>query len=136
MPVTQTIQSFVNTLEDITVEGVVRHYKQGPPQSLTDADLPAKFIHLPRSTESALVFGEHGGVQSLGAEIWIPVVATVQSLQGENFDLSVRLMDNLVTALRAMGLCGLRSKWRISVVLTVRAIAEIDYWTTICTVES
>ena len=55
MPVRQTFRSFVDTLEAITVTGVERHFTQGPPGSLQDAMLPAKWVQLPRATEGALV---------------------------------------------------------------------------------
>ena len=135
MPLTTTFRTFVDTLEAVDVEGVSRHYSQGPPASLTTADCPAKFLHKIRGGDSALVFGEQGGRQgAMSGEIWIAVGPTVQNQQGVNFDKSVDLMDNLVTALRAMGLCAVRSKWNIDIILTVRAVAEFEYWAIICTV--
>lgn len=135
MALTITFRSFVDTLEAVTVTGVERHFTQGPPTDLSTAMLPAKWLHNIQGGEGPLVFGEQGGRQgSMSAEIWIAVGPTVQNTQGANFDNSVDLMDNLVTALRAMGLCDIRSKWNINIILTVRAIAGIEYWTIICTV--
>jgi hypothetical protein len=137
MPLTITFRNFVDTLEAVSVTGVERHFTQGPPESLATAMLPAKWLHNIRGSEGSIVFGEQGGRQgSMSAEIWIAVGPTVQNTQGANFDNSIDLMDNLVTALRAMGLCDLRSKWNIDIVLTVRAVGETNYWTIICTISS
>ena len=135
MPVRQTFRAFVDTLEAVTVTGVNTHFTQGPPASLTDAHLPAKWVMLPRATESAVVFGEQGGVQTMSADIVIAVVANVQNIQGENFDLTINLMDNLMTALSAMGLCGVRSKWRVNIRQTTVTVAGFDGWGIVCTVE-
>jgi hypothetical protein len=135
MPIRQTFRDFVDTLEAVTVTGVTRHYTQGVPASLTDADLPAKWVQFPRGTEGALVFGEHGGRQTLSCDIVIAVVSTAQSIQGENFDLTVDLMDNLMTALLAMGLCDFKSRWSSNIRQTVVQVAGFDYWAIVCTVE-
>jgi hypothetical protein len=136
MPLTITFREFVDALEAITVTGVTHYFERGPPSSLTDAQLPAKWVMNVQGTEGSIVFGEQGGLQTLGAEIWIAVVPTVQNTQGANFDNAVDLMDNLLTAIRAEGLCTYKTKLTANIVLTVRAVAGTDYWTIICTVSN
>jgi hypothetical protein len=135
MPATITFREFVDTLEAVTVDGVDRHFTQGPPASLQGI-LPAKWLMNIRATESGLVFGEHGGRQTISGDIVIAVGPTVQNTQGVNFDKAVDIMDNLMTALRAMGLCDIKSRWSINTRLTVFTVAEFDYWAIVCTIES
>jgi hypothetical protein len=99
--------------------------------------LPAKWVQLPRGEEGPIVFGEQGGGgQTISCDIVIAVVPTVQNIQGANFDNTVDLMDNLMAALRAEGLCTYRSKWNASIRQTVVTVAGFDYWAIVCTVSN
>jgi hypothetical protein len=135
MAIRQTYRSFVDTLEAVAVTGVVHTFDRGPPASLADAQLPAMWLQEIGGTEGALAFGELGGQQTLRATIVIAVKPTVQNTQGANFDNTIDMMDNLMAALMAMGLCDLKSRWTINIRETVIPVAEVEYWAVVCTVE-
>jgi hypothetical protein len=130
-----TFRSFVDALEAIAVTGVTRNETRGPPASLTDAQLPVLWVQFPRGTEGPLVFGEHGGQQTMSCDVVIAVVPTVQNVQGANFDNTIDLMDNLMAGLRAIGACTLNSRWSANIRQTIVTVAGIDYWAIVCTVE-
>ena len=53
-----TFRSFVDALEALDIDGVVRTYDSGPPaQSPSTADTPAQYVRLPSSDEIPLVLG-------------------------------------------------------------------------------
>jgi hypothetical protein len=131
-----TFREFVDVLEAVTVTGVTRLETRGPPEALSTAMLPVKWVMLPRATEGALVLGEHGGQQTMSCDIYIAVVPTVQNLQGANYDNTVDLMDNLMTALRAMGLCTIRSRWTADIRQTVVSVGQTEYWAIVCTISN
>ena len=136
MPLTITFRTFIDALEAVTVTGVERHFTQGPPASLETANLPAKWVYLPRGEERPIVYGEQGGRQTMSADIVIAVVPTVQNMQGANFDNTIDLMDNLMTALRAEGLCTYRSKWTANIRQAIVTVAGTDYWAIVCTISN
>lgn len=134
MPST-TFRQFVDRLEAIAVTGVKLSSTTGRPNSLNSSDLPAKWVQFPRGEDGTFtVFDGVGGWPALHAEIAIAVEAVGQSDGPENFDLSVDMMDALQAALEDTE-CGItKTKITWNIVLTIRAVAEVAYWTIVSTV--
>jgi hypothetical protein len=131
-----TYRQFVDRLEALAIAGVNKRYTQGPPQSLNTADMPAQWVQFPRSNEGTITsFVGNGGWATMIAELVIALEAVGQNTGPENFDAAVDMMDNITTVLRAND-CGITmSKVRWNLVLTVRAVAGVNYWVVIATLE-
>ena len=130
-----TYRSFVDALEALDITGVVRRYTSGPPAGAPGVgDTPAQYVRYPGGEEIAIVFGEQGGWPTLRAELVLLVEPVAQSMQGRNFDLTVDMMDNLSSALRAAA-CMTRGKLHWSVRMAIDTVAGTDYWAVIASVE-
>ena len=130
-----TYRAFIDALEALDITGVVRRYTHGPPSGAPGtADTPALYVRYPGSEEIPLVFGEQGGWPTLRTEVVLLVEPVGQSTQARNFDLSVDMMDNLATALRAAA-CIAKSKLRWSMRMGEDLVAGTAYWAVIATVE-
>ena len=130
-----TFREFVDGLEVLSITGVVRQYKSGPPaQKPSTADTPAQFVRYPASDEVPLVFGEQGGWPTLRADLVILVEPVAQSTQPRNFDLTVDMMDNVVSALQGAP-CITKSKLRWSIRQAIDTVAGQQYWAVIAAVE-
>jgi len=130
-----TFSEFVDNLEDLDVVGVVRKFEEGPPMSEA-ADRPFQYVRYPQGDESAIVFGEGGGLATMQAELVICVEAIGQNTQAANFDDTVDMMDALITALRAKGRCWPGqggTTWNIR--MGVDTVAGQDYWAVIALVK-
>lgn len=126
-----TFSTFVTGLQDLTVTGVKRVY-DGPPRSLAASDLPAMWVQLPEGSDAPFTFAGEGGWPELIAEIWVTVEALELGTQPENYDATITVVDNLITALRGIT-TGSISKSKLT--WTIRGaytpIGEKYYWTVI-----
>jgi hypothetical protein len=132
-----TLAGFIDALEALSVTGVNKNFTNGPPRTLSTAQIPALWVELPESDDAILTFQAQGGWPSLRATMVIAAEPVAQSLQEVNFALCVTLLDNLATALRAASpgtFCksGLK-KWEMK--QGFREIAGVGYWVITCTVE-
>ena len=134
-----TYREFVDSIEALVIVGVAKQYEVARPDSLNTSDLPAQWVQFPRGDEGVpTVFGESGnrmgGWPTMIAELVIAVEAVGQSTGPENFDLCVDFMDNISDTLRAND-CGISvSKITWSIILTVRAVARVNYWSVVTTI--
>lgn len=99
---TITFRTFIDNIEALSISGVVRAWHRGPPVKLETPDLPASWVQLPAADEISLVFDCIGGWPTLRATLVVAYEAVAQSRQPDNFDGTVDMMDNIVTALRAI----------------------------------
>lgn len=131
-----TYRQFVDRLEALSITGVTKQFDQGRPESLNSSDLPAQWVQFPRSDEGAITsFEGMGGWPTMRAELVIAVEAVGQNTGMENFDNAVDMMDNIATTIRVNN-CGIaKSNVAWSLVLTVRAVAGVNYWVIIATIE-
>ncbi len=129
-------RSFVDALEDLDINGVVRQYMQGPPLGAPGTtECPFQYVRYPGSdTEYAIVFGEQGGWNHLRAELVVGVEPVGQSTAYENFDDTVDMMDNVATALRG-ATCTTKSKLRWSLRQIIDTVAGQQYWAVLAVVE-
>jgi len=127
---TTTLRTFVDNIEALSITGVTTAYTHGPPTKLEAAQLPAQWVQFPSLMESPLVFGEPGGWPTYQATLIVAYEAVAQSIQGTNFDGTVDMMDNVLSALRAItDRCwpgGNKCNWSIR--MTNVAVAEVMYW--------
>ena len=130
-----TFRSFVDALEALTITGVVRQYTQGPPMGAPGtADCPFQYVRYPASDEIPLVFGEQGGWPTLRADLVIGVEPVGQNTGFENFDDTVDMMDNVVSALQGAP-CITKSHLRWSIRQAIDTVAGQQYWAVITAVE-
>lgn len=134
MPST-TYRQFVDAFEALVIDGVTKQFEQGRPDSLNHSDLPAQWVQFPRGTEGfPTVFSGMGGWPTMVLDLVIAVEAVGQNTGMENFDNAVDMMDNITSALQSKD-CGVpKSKITWSIILTVRAVAGVNYWAVVTTV--
>ncbi len=126
-----TYAAFVDAIEALTVTGVAKTY-QGPPASLSTADLPALWCQAPKGDEDAITFGTAGGWPTLTVDVYLAIEPAAQNLQAENFAAQVKMMDALAAALRGLVAGKAPISWKISAVTIV--VAGTNYWGVIATV--
>lgn len=134
MPPT-TYRSFVDALEALVITGVTRQYTKGPPVGApATADCPAQYVRYPGGDEVPLVFGNQLGWPTLRAELVVLVEPVAQDTGPANFDKTVDMMDNVMTALRAAS-CFTASHIRCSTRQIIDTVAGQDYWAVLANVE-
>lgn len=131
-----TYRQFVDRLEALVITGVIKRLKTGRPDSLNTDDLPAQWVQFPRSADGRpTTFSGNGGWPTMRAELVIAVEAVGQNTGQVNFDAAVDMMDN-VTAVLVANDCGITTaKITWTIILTVRAVAGVDYWVVATTIE-
>jgi hypothetical protein len=124
-----TAREFIDNLEAITITGVIRQFRQGPPTSVQDADIPATFVKLPSVDEGPMVFQNQGGWPRFRATLVVLVEAEAQNIQPENFDAVVDMMDAVSAAFRSES-CGNLAKSHInwSMRQGIETVAGYEYW--------
>jgi len=128
-----TYNTMVDTLEALTVTGVTRKYTDGPPQALNTADLPSQWVEVPAGDQSPIAVGTGSNLSEMSCDLVIAYEAAGQGQDAAtNFSGLVDLMDNLVTALRALSLGIVRPSWSIRQGIIARAGG--DYWGIVTTV--
>ena len=128
-----TYANLVAALEAMSVTGVVRTYTQGPPQSISTADLPAMFVSIPVGGEEPLL-AKSATWATLRADVVMVYEPMNQNTPGANFDGTITAMDNLVTALRSLSIGQRAPSWQMQVQPV--SIGQVDYWAIIATVET
>ena len=129
-----TMTVFVNALEALDITGITKTF-QGPPRKIDTAELPAKWVQLPRASEGALTFGTHGGWPELVADLVIAYEPVGQSLQSANFQNTITQLDNVNAALRGAGVTDLGKshiEWEIR--QDIVEVAEVQFWAVVATV--
>lgn len=133
---TTTFANFVDALEAVRVDEVTRYFEDGPPQSLNEEGLPAKWVQLPRGSDATISFNSLGGWPELVADVVIAVNAVAQDVNRVNFPATVRMMDNLMSAFTSAETCNTFSK--VTPTFTIRQtivqVSGVDYWAVIATV--
>jgi len=130
-----TYRSFVDALEALDIDDVVRQYTQGPPLNPPGvADCPFQYVRYPGSDEIPIVFGEQGGWPTLRAELVIGVEPVGQNIGYVNFDATVDMMDNVADALRG-ATCMTKSHVRWGLRQIIDTVAGQQFWAVLATVE-
>ena len=126
-----TYADFIDALEALAITGVVKTF-QGPPASLDTADLPARWVQMPKGKEPLLTFQTAGGWPTLTADLVVAIGPNAQDTQAANFAAQVTMLDAVAAALRGADLTKAKHTWEI------RAggvkVAGVAYWAVIATV--
>jgi len=102
---TATYSTFITAIAGMTVSGVMRKYSE-PPASINTADLPCSYPDVPYGSDAVITFGVGamvgGQAPNFVCNLVFPFEAVGQGTQGQNFSGLIALMDNIVTASRAL----------------------------------
>lgn len=129
-----TYRAMVDALEALSIgsEGdIVRQYTQGPPGSLAAVDLPAQWVELPQGEEAPIATS--GRWPMLRVDLVVAFEGVGNSTQPANFDGSVDLMDDVITALRGLSLGMTEPRWDIR--LEIVSVSGKNYWAVVATVQ-
>ena len=123
---------FVQGVAATAVPGVVHDFGMEPPGSLSTADLPAKFLRLPRTQRERFAFAVDGadmhGTGIMTVEVVIAFMPTVQGLPEDNFTETVRLVDAITKTFVKAETVPAMSWPEVNCRVTVFSVAGIDYW--------
>ncbi len=126
-----TYAAFIDALEALAITGVTKTF-QGPPASLDTADLPARWVQLPKGSDKLLTYQTSGGWPTLTADLVVALSPNAQDTQAGNFAAQVAMLDAVNAALRGANITKSGLTWEI------RAggvkVAGVDYWAVIATV--
>ena len=129
--------TFVQAVADVAVEGVKHDFGMEPPPSLSTADLPAKFLHIPITTRQRFAFcvqgaGSHGQAE-MTIEVIVAFMPVVQGMPEDNFTKTVELVDYITKAYTKAEHVG--SNWpTVSVRVQEWLVAGISYWAAVAEV--
>jgi hypothetical protein len=128
-----TYTQLVNTLRNVTIDGVNRKY-DSPPKKINNADLPVQFPTLPTSDEGPITFSGVGlELPVMRCGLYVVFEAASQNLNEINFDKTIEMMDNVAAAMRSSQM-GRGRKWSLQTVLL--AWGNVNYWAVLVEVEA
>lgn len=129
-----TYNEYVDGLEALVVTSVIRRYENGPPLSLSTADLPAQWVQLPAAESEAMVLGDAASSRwpIFSADLIVATEAVGQSTGGANFDDTVTMMENLRSRLELTDLTEAPLSWAMRQAIVT--VAGNDFWAVVCSV--
>ena len=125
-----TNAAFLAAIQAMTVTGVTRHYDQ-PPLSLNTADLPAAFPLMPGGALGGRTVTCIAKDKARSIDFVVCLEAVGQGTQTQNYGLLAAAMDNLETALDALGVPGggsVANFIEYDIEAQIFAVAEQAYW--------
>lgn len=91
--------TFVQGAANTVVPGVVHDFGMEPPGSLKTAQLPAKFLRVPRTTRERFAFCVQGadahGRADMTVEVVIAFLPVAQGMPEDNFTQTCTLVDHI-----------------------------------------
>jgi len=122
--------NYVQGVAATAVPTVVKDFGMEPPGSLSTAQLPAKFLRLPRTNRERFAFCVQGadahGSGMMTVEVVIAFMPVAQGMPEDNFTNTVQLVDHLT---KTFTKADVALDWPdVSVRVTVMEVAGIDYW--------
>jgi hypothetical protein len=132
-----TLADFIADLSALVVTGVRKRF-DAPPSQLSTAVLPVTYPRLPELNAEVVTFGGEMGLKGIACEFVVVVSPAAQDSSGNNFALTVTLLDALDTALIAAraGDDNLQYIDRWTVRQSVDEIGTTAYWTIVARVEA
>lgn len=121
-----TITQLVSDLNDITLTGVVK-YVANPPEQISTAELPLKFIAFPEAESPITSFSSSKGLQQVSIEIAIVISPVLNNLTATNYLTATQLMDRLETALETNAANLGLDRWTMT--LDTIQVGDANYWT-------
>ena len=128
-----TLTAFVDAIEALTVTGVVKTF-QGPPSSLSSAQLPSAWVQSATMVGMPVTRGNSGGWPTLKCELVIALEAVSQSMQDDNFVAAVAMVDTLTTALNSAALAKVMASYEVRTAIV--EVAGAAYWAVIAAIEA
>lgn len=121
---------YVTGIAAESVPTVVHDFGMEPPQSLSTADLPAKFLRLPRTNRERFAFAIDGadahGTGMMTVEVVVAFLPTVQGMPEDNFNQTVQLVDHIT---KTFTKAKVAISWpTVSCRVTILPVAGIEYW--------
>lgn len=128
--------AFCLAVANVNVPTVVKDFRMEPPGSLSTAQLPAKFLRLPRTERERFAFCVQGadahGSGMMTVEVVIAFLPVAQGMPEDNFTQTVGLVDHLT---KTFTKADVAASWpEVSVRVVVFSVAGIDYWAAIAEV--
>lgn len=132
-----TLADFIADLSALAVTGVRKRF-DAPPSQLSTAVLPATFPRLPELNAEVAMFLGGMGLKSIACEFVIVVSPAAQDSSGNNFALTVTLLDALNAALTVAvnGDDNLQYIDRWTVRQSLDEIGTTAYWTIVVRIEA
>lgn len=120
-----TLAQLISDLDGMAVTGVVKSYGN-PPQQISTAQIPLKFVAFPDTETPIISFASTGGLRAVSIELIILISPLLHNLTAANYDTSITLMDNLDAALRTNAASFGIDRWTMNMD-TIQA-GDANYW--------
>jgi len=130
--------TFVQGVAAEAVPTVVKDFGMEPPGSLKTAQLPAKFLRVPRTTRERFAFcvqGAHAhGEADMTVEVVVVFMPVVQGMPEDNFTQTCELVDHLT---KTFTKADVASSWpTVSVRVVNMEIGGESYWVAVAEVSA
>jgi len=130
--------TFVQGCAAEAVPTVVHDFGMEPPASLNTADLPAKFLRIPRTTRERFAFCVQGanshGEADMTVEVIIAFMPVVQGMPEDNFTKTCTLVDHIT---KTFTKADVGSTWpTVSVRVANMEVAGISYWVAVAEISA
>ena len=126
-----TLTALVNALDAMTVSGVVKSHAS-PPNQMSTAELPLKFIGFPSEETPIISFDSTLGLRTASIELITLIAPVLHNTNRVNFPLTILLMDNIHTALKDNALLLGLDRW--TSVLDTNQVGDTTYWSITTTI--
>jgi len=129
-----TFALWINSLEALSIAGVVKRYTSGPPLSVNTADLPCSYVTLPRGEQAAVATGP-AFQRTLRADLVVLLEPVGQNVQPANFDATTAMLDNVTAALEDLEADSLLDgPMTFAASLAIVEVAKNAYWSVVCSI--
>ncbi len=130
-----TFADWIDSLEDIPIVGVMRRHTQGPPLSVSTADLPCSYVSLPKGDAVSVACGPTWQ-RTLRADLVVLLEPVGQNVQPANFNATTGMMDAITDALADLeaGASLLDGPMSITITLAIVEVAKTTFWGVVCNI--
>ena len=130
--------TFVQAVAAVAVPGIAHDFGMEPPASLSTADLPAKFLRVPRTTRERFAFCVTGasshGEADMTVEVIIAFMPVVQGMPEDNFTQTCTLVDHLT---KTFTKADVAASWpTVSVRVANMEVAGTAYWVAVAEISA
>lgn len=131
--------TFVEAVAATAVPGVTHDFGMEPPGSLSTAQLPAKFLRIPRTTRERFAFCVTGanarGQATMTVEVVVAFMPVVGGLPEDNFTQTCELINNITITFLQEESIG--STWpTVSVRVANMEVAGTAYWVAVAEISA
>lgn len=120
-----TVTQLVTDLNSLTLTGVVR-YVASPPEQVTTAEIPLKFVAFPETESPIISFSSAKGLRQVSIEVVVLISPVLNNITPANYLKATQIIDDLEEKLEENAADFGLDRWTITID-TVQ-VGEATYW--------